>query len=177
MALLKLYSAMSLDGFIAKSDGDVSWLEEFPQPAEPTDYGYADFYASIGTTLMGNATCRFVQNYGGPFPYPDRQNFVFTRNSRLTDTEYVRYVSEDPATFVAGLKARETADIWLVGGGQINTACWNAGLIDELILTVMPIVLGTGIPLLAPPADTGKLRLRDHRVYPNGVVSLTYVKP
>ena len=175
MALLKLYSAMSLDGYIAKPDGDVSWLEDIAHP-EGVDYGYADFYASIGTTLMGNETYRFVQNYGGPFPYADRDNYVFTRNRDLTRDEHVQFVSTDPAAFVAELKERAERDIWLVGGAQINTLCWNAGLIDTLILTVMPIVLGAGIPLLAGQPALGKLRLREHQAFASGVVNLTYEK-
>ena len=166
---------MSLDGFIAKEDGDVAWLSEVPNP-EQTDYGYADFYASIGTTVMGNETYRFIRNYGGPFPYPDCHNYVFTRNTALRDDEHVRYIHRDPVAFLAELKQKSDRDIWLVGGGQINTLAWNAKLIDRLELTVLPIVLGSGIPLLASRPESGALQLDAHRAYANGVVALSYKK-
>ena len=90
--------AMSLDGKIAKSDGDVQWLDEIPNP-DQLDYGYYNFYATIDTTLMGNKTYQEVLGFGVAFPYPDKQNFVFTRNTVLTKDENVTYISGDIIQF------------------------------------------------------------------------------
>lgn len=145
MRKLSLYIATSLDGFIARSDGRVDWLDNVPNPNQ-LDYGYDAFLASIDTTLMGNNTYKTILSFGGEFPYAGKINYVFSR-SEQADTTFVRYITADPAAFVQSLKSSNGGAIWLVGGGQLNTHLLNARLIDEMIITVAPIVLGTGIPL------------------------------
>ena len=142
---LKLYIAASLDGYIAGPNGEIDWLET----GGGLDYGYSDFYASIDATLMGRATYEVTQTVE-EFPYPDKTNYVFTRNPAVSGKANVRFVSGDIASFARGLKTEEGQDIWLVGGGRINAVMLNADLIDDIILTVFPLVLGCGIPLFAP---------------------------
>ena len=147
MRKLKLYIATTLDAYIAGPDGDIDWLKA----GGDLDYGYKDFYASIDTTLMGNSTYQVTLTVP-EFPYPDKTNYVFTRGTPSPDTSHVRFVSGDIAAFVRHLKEEAGKDIWLVGGGQINTVMLNENLIDEMILTVFPLLLGEGIPLFAPGA-------------------------
>ena len=105
---------------------------------------------------MGNATYPVTLTVD-TFPYPEKTNYVFTRGTP-PDTPHVRFISGDIAAFVRALKEEPGKDIWLVGGGQINTIMLNAGLIDELILTVFPLALGRGIPLFAPGATRSGFR-------------------
>ena len=168
-----LYIAASLDNFIARPDGNVDWLSspEFLIPGE--DYGYGDFYLTIDTTLMGNSTYRFIQEQDVPFPYPDKRNYVFSRSAQNRDTEFVNFILEDPADFVRRLKQETGQDIWLIGGGQINGILLNNGLIDKIILTIIPLTLGEGIPLFHGKYKEVKFNLEASKSYQSGIVQLT----
>ncbi|MET3880322.1 dihydrofolate reductase family protein [Chitinophaga sp. OAE865] len=173
MKKLKAYIAVSLDGFIADHEGKIDWLTGFPNP-ENTDYGYADFLATIDTTLMGNSTYKEVLILSETFPYPDKTNYVFTRDSTLTDTPFVKFISRDVTEFITHLKKQTGKDIWLVGGGQLNGTVLEADLIDEMIIHVIPVALGSGRPLFGGiPADK-VFRLTGSKTYSNSVLELHY---
>lgn len=173
MRKLKLYIACSLNGKIARKDGSVDWLEEIPNP-EKSDYGYAGFYQSVDTTIMGFKTYKQIMDWGIDFPYKETKNYVFTRDKTHQNTAHVEFVSENHIEFVKKLKAREGKDIWLIGGGQINTMLLNAGLIDEIQVFMMPIILTEGIELFeAFPKET-LLKLKGSKSFPGGAVELTY---
>lgn len=176
MRRLILYSAVSSNGFIARPDGSVDWLEAIPNP-DQLDFGYAEFYASIGVTLQGASTYRQLLAWDIDFPYAEKENYVFTRGNDLKDTEHVTIVREDPAAFVRRLKERAGPDIWLVGGGQINGLLLAAGLVDEIQLFVMPIALPDGLPLFGRLEKDIPLRLRAAHTYPTGVLRLIYGEP
>ena len=168
MRRVSLYTAMSLDGLIAGPNDELDWLLEYPSD-DGEDYGYQELYDSIDTTLIGNATYRVTLKSDEP-PYQDKTNYVFTRGPLPPATAHAEFVSGDIAGFVRTLKAGAGRDIWLVGGGQINTVLLNAGLIDEMILTILPLVLGEGIPLFAPGAEQAEFTTVSCRSYPRGVV-------
>ncbi len=165
MRKLKLYIAASVDGFIAGPNGDMAWLDE---AGTAEDYGYGEFYDSIDTTLMGMETYRVVLT-ADEFPYPDKTNYVFTRAER-EDEPHVKFVNEDVAGFTSSLLEGPGRDVWLVGGGQINTIMLNEGLVDEIILTSFPIVLGTGIPPFGPNANTRGFQTVSCEAYDFGLV-------
>ena len=171
MRKLKLYIAASLDGYIAGPNGEIDWLEI----AGELDYGYAEFYESIDTTLMGSSTYRVTLSVP-EFPYPDKASYVFTRSAPPRDTEHVRFVSGDIAGFARSLKEQAGRSIWLVGGGQVNTIMLNAGLIDEIILTSFPLVLGSGIPLFAPGASPAQFETVGCEAYETGLVQWRMVR-
>lgn len=173
MRKLICYIAATADGFIARPDGNIDWLTSLPDPVDD-DYGYAEFLSGIDTTLMGNATYKEVLGFGEPFPYPDLKNYVFTRESNAPATEFVEFVSDDIAAFVRDLKQQSGKDIWLIGGGKINAVMLEAGLIDELILSVVPQVLGRGIPLFEGANAEAKLKLVSHKAFANGIVQAKY---
>lgn len=173
MKKVKLYIAMSLNGKIAATDGGVDWLESIPNPDE-SDYGYRAFYDSIDTTVMGNATYSQILSWDIDFPYLDKRNYVLTRNKSLKNDRNVMYVAEHPVEFMRDLKLKDGKDVWLVGGGQINTLLLNAGLIDEIQLYVMPIIISEGIDLFdAFPKET-RLKLESSKTYASGAVEMLY---
>ncbi len=164
MGKLILYSAMSADGFIATANGGVDWLYD------GGDYGYDDFVSGIGTTLMGHKTYEQILSFGPDFPYKDQVNYVFTRNEKRKDTDDVRFVCSNIPTFVTELKKESVKDIWLVGGGEINTLMLKHRLIDELWLFVQPTFLGQGLPLFANLPEIVDFELKEIKNFSTGMV-------
>jgi len=168
-----IYVASSLNGFIAKPDGDVDWLHNIPNP-DKLDYGYADFYESIDTTLMGNKTYQKVLSFGIDFPYTGKANYVFTRNNELKKDENVQFISSGITDFVKRLKNENGKDIWLIGGGEINSLLLNAGLVDELRLFLMPYIFGKGVTLFGDELEGMEMILDRQKAYSNNVLECIY---
>ncbi len=175
MRKVKLYIAISLDGFIADKDGKIEWLTGFPNPTG-TDYGYEAFLATIDTTLIGHTTYRDILQLADVFPYPDKTNYVFTADSTIQHTEYIQFINPSLPDFIKELKAKPGKDIWLVGGGILNGKFLEADLIDEIIIHQMPVVLGEGVPLFGKVSLVKSFSLTHHAVYETGVLELTYIK-
>lgn len=173
---LILYIATSFDHFIARSNGDISWLELPDYVIEGDDYGYQDLLNSVDTTLMGHTTYKILKSFDMPFPYPDKTNYVFSTRNDLENTEYVSFISENIASFVGKLKNQEGKNIWLIGGGKINQILLNYNLIDEMIITVMPIMLGHSVKLFHGVVKEKKLLLTHAKHYKNGVLQLHYIR-
>lgn len=173
MRKIVAYIAISLDGKIADSDFGVEWLDQVPNP-EHTDYGYADFFAGIETTIMGNSTYRQVLGFGQPFPYASKTNYVLTRDRSQERDENVTFIYEDPVAAIGQIKAQPGNNIWLIGGGQVNSLCLKSGLLDELIVFVMPVVVGKGVSLFSDERHMRLLELKETKSYRSGVVELRY---
>ncbi|MBA7546179.1 IS1595 family transposase ISCac2 [subsurface metagenome] len=168
MRKIVLFIATSIDGFIAGKDGDTDWL------FTDGDFGYKEFYDSIDTTLMGYNTYFFIKQFE-QFPYPDKKNYVFSRRHREPDGSPVEIVFSDVVEFARNLREQEGKNIWLVGGSQINSILLNAGLIDQMIISMHPIALGQGIKLFsAESLEKLQLKLINHKVFERGLVQLTY---
>lgn len=174
MRKVKLYTASSIDGFIARSDGSIDWLDAIPNP-DKLDYGYVDFYNSVDVTLMGNTTYKKILGFDFEFPYHNTKNYVFSRTEKGTN-EHVTFVSKKAGAFVKKLKKERGKDIWLIGGGELNTALLKEGLVDELIITFIPVVLGSGIPLFQATVKDHYFKLIKSRAFDNGIVQIRYVK-
>lgn len=172
MRKIILYSATSTDDFIADRYGQIDWLNNPSVITEGEDYGYGAFYASIDTTLMGNNTYTQIMGFGGEFPYPDKKNYVATHQEGKSDTINVRFVSGDIPEFCKKLKDEPGRDIWLVGGGKLNTTLLESGLIDSLIITKIPVALGSGIPLFDIPTWKASFRNISTKVYGKGVIQM-----
>jgi len=168
-----LYIAASVDGKIARADGSVDWLDEI-QPPDGEDFGYGALMDRIDTTLMGRKTCQQVLSFDVPFPYSGLKNYVFTRKTDLQRHKEIDYVQTDPVDFVQKLKQQPGKDIWLIGGGQLNSLLLNSKVIDEIQLFVIPVVLGAGIPLFHAATQTRRLQLTSQKSFSNGVVELNY---
>lgn len=173
MRKIKLYIATSLNSKIACSDGSVEWLENMPNP-EKTDYGYTAFYDSIDTTIQGYTTYNQIIKWGIQFPYKGKKNYVLTKQRNIKNTEFVEFITENHVDFIKNIKEQNGGDIWLIGGSQANTLILNAGLLDEIIVFVMPIILSGGIDLFdAFPIQT-HLKLLETKSYASGVVEMKY---
>lgn len=173
MRKIKLYIAASLNGKIAEKDGSVDWLYVKEGDEQP-DYGYEKFYDSIDTTIQGSSTYKQVESWGIEFPYPDKKNYVITRNKDLKDNEYVEFVSENHIDFIKDLKSKSGKDIWLIGGGLVNTMLLNAGLIDEIQIFIMPIILSDGIDLFENLPNRTDLKLISSESHETGAVEMIY---
>lgn len=164
------YIAVSADGYIARKDGSVDWLE---RPESAGDYGMAEFYATIDTILWGRKTYDFALEHGGHFDSRVK-NYLFSRNPPRPLADGVEHVEEPLPQFARRLRAEDGKDVWMMGGGQLIASFLDAGEIDELILHVMPVMIGEGIPLLAPRHRTQPLELCSARDYPDGVLRIHY---
>lgn len=173
MRKIKLYIAISLNGKIASTDGSVDWLENIPNP-EKTDFGYADFFNSVDTTIQGYNTYNQIISWGIDFPYKGKKNYVLTRKQNVENTEFVEFITENHVGFIKSLKEDSGGDIWLIGGSQANTLVINAGLLDQIIVFVIPVILSGGIDLFdAFPKET-QLKLLETKTYSSGVVQIKY---
>lgn len=174
MRKVVLYIAQSLDGKIAKPDGDVAWLEALPPCEEDADYGYNLFLNTIDTVIMGNTTYQQVIDFDIEYPYKNFKTLVCTRKANVSSRAGVEFIHSDIPEFIANLKKTKGKDIWLIGGAQINTLFLQNNLIDEIILFTMPITIGQGIPLFSDNRNTSNLTLNSCISYSNGVVKSIY---
>lgn len=142
-----LYIASSQDGFIADKNGDVDWL---PQPKDEDELhviGYKDLMSRIDTIVMGSNSYKQILGFGD-WGWQDKQTYVFTSKQIESDKPYISITHDSPLEFVSHFKKRRSdKDIWLLGGAMLAKSFAQDGLIDEVILTIVPQTLGAGIPL------------------------------
>ena len=174
MMKTSMYVAASLDGFIARPDGDISWLESIEGAAE--DYGYQDFYETVDCLVMGGKTFRQMCAFS-KWPYTGKATWVYSRSPVLTDIPGVFHVGMPPKILVKQLKDEGKQHLWVLGGGEIHSLFLRAGFIDEIRLFIMPLALGEGIPLFAPPLQGRRWRLADLRRWNGDMAELRYVRP
>jgi len=175
-----VYIATSADGYIARPDGDVEWLNRRP---DNVDYGMREFYRTIDTILWGRKTYDWLLGYmkktGKKKGLIDTKvaNYVFSRKPPRRALPGVEFVSESVKSFAQRLRAASGKHIWMMGGGELIASFLDAGEIDEFDIHVIPVFIGKGIPLVAPRHRDLELRLRSSRKYPDGVVRLRYEVP
>jgi dihydrofolate reductase len=165
-----LYIATSLDGYIARDNGDIDWLSMVESPNE--DYGYKDFLASVDTVIMGRKTYDQVLTFGD-FPYNDKKCYVISKTTRPKD-EYVEFFNGDICKLISEIRQKDGLNIWLVGGAEIVGEFLSKNLIDEYIISILPILLGKGIPLFRGDMPEIRLQLCRNVAYPSGFVQLSY---
>ena len=171
------YIATSADGFIARADGSVDWLE---RPRPKGNYGMGMFYKSIDTILLGRKTSDMVLEFqkkgvaGAAFA-AGVKNYAFTRapQPRLAPAN-VEFVNEPIKAFTSRLRRQKGKDIWMMGGAGIIASFLDEGEIDEFMIHVIPTFIGEGIPLIASGRRTVPLNLLSCTKFPDGVVRLHY---
>jgi dihydrofolate reductase len=161
------YVATSLDGFIATADGGVDWLTPFQRAGE--DYGYADFYASIDALVMGRLTYNQVFGFGA-WPYGQKPCMVMTSRPVSVLAAGAAATSASPQGVVEQLMAAGVRRLWLVGGSTLLQSFRAGGLISEYYITIMPILLGAGVPLFPASDRQEPLQLAACQQFSNGVL-------
>lgn len=147
-----LYIATSLDGYIARPDGAVDWLDDVEGDG---DNGYSEFYSKVGTVVMGRKTYEEVLRLTDVFPYADKPCYVLSRKNHDHHPD-ITFTDEELETLVSRLKEQSEGYVWLVGGGQLVKQFLEKKLIDEMELYIIPKLIGEGIPLFpegTPPAN------------------------
>ena len=171
-----VYVATSADGYIARPDGDVEWLNRRAQ----LDYGIKAFYKTIDTILMGRKTYDWALAYWKKAGKKDGMfdtkvaNYVFSRKPPKRVVPGVEFVSGPVKAFARRLRATPGKHIWMMGGGELIASFLGAQEIDEFDIHVIPTLIGKGIPLVAPRRRDIELLLRSTRKYSDGVVRLRY---
>lgn len=171
-----VFIATSLDGFIARPDGDLSWLDHANQLVPPgTDLGFESFLRSIDALVMGRASFEKVLTLG-PWPYGDTRVVVLTRRPLAIAPALAHTVSassEEPAALCERLAAEGAPRLYVDGGLTVQRFL-AAGLIDELTITIVPVLLGDGLRLFGPLPGDRPLRLVDVTHFDFGFVQLRY---
>ena len=166
-----VYVAVSADGFIARRDGSVDWLD---RPRPKGNYGMDAFYRSIDTCVFGRKTYDLSVGFGMAEGYAGKKNYLFSRTLSKAASPKVTIVNEGVPIFAERLRSEKGKDIWLVGGAELVAAFLDAGQVDEFIIHVIPTMIGEGIPLVAPRPRNLPLKLLATKSFPDGVVKLHY---
>ena len=162
----------SADGYIARPDGDLEWLTS--RPAPPGFYGMNIFMKSIDTKLLGRNTYEASLRLGAKFGAKDR-TIVFSRHARpAAASSGVEFVRGDIGAFVSRLREQPGKDIWLMGGGDLIASFLDAQAIDEFVISMAPVFIGDGIPLIARRHRHVPLELISSERFEDGLVQLRY---
>jgi dihydrofolate reductase len=168
MRKIRYVVAMSVDGYIAGPNGEADWIGIDPE------VDFAAIWAQFDTLLMGRRTYEAASQRLGEAAFTGITTIVFSRTMKQQDHPKVTVVPELNSDWVQALQARSGKDIWLFGGGGLFRYFLDFGHVDTVEVTVIPVLLGGGVPLLPPPYNPAKLRLVSHKVYRSGRVSLAY---
>ncbi|HEX8701969.1 MAG TPA: dihydrofolate reductase family protein [Myxococcaceae bacterium] len=172
MRKLIYHVASTVDGFIARADDTYDCF-----PMNPGDENITDFMASLagyGAVVMGRRTYEPALKVGVTDPYPNLDTYVFSRSIKESPHPKVKVISEDAPGAIRRLKEQDGKDIYLCGGGEFASMLFMEGLVDELLLKLNPLLLGSGIPLSPKLKEHIDLKLMSSKVYSTGVVLLRY---
>ena len=160
--------AMSLDGFIAGPNGEADWIVIDP------DVNFAEIWAQFDTVLMGRHTWKAAVARLGERAMKGVRVVVVSRTLRSEDHPDITVISDLDRDRMQALRTQSSKDIWLMGGGELFRSLLDIGEVGTVEVSLIPVLLGAGVPLLPPPPRRALLKLSNHKVYPSGRVSLTY---
>jgi dihydrofolate reductase len=170
-----VHIAASADGYIARPDGGIDWLTS--RPAPPGFYGMNAFMKTIDTKLLGRKTFDISLKLGAKFGSGDRA-LVFSRRAAPAGAPPgVEFVSEPIGPFIRRLRAQPGKDLWLMGGGDLIASFLDERAIDEFVISVVPVFIGDGIPLIARRHLHVPLQLQSTERFDDGLVQLRYAVP
>lgn len=169
---MSYYFAVSMDGYMARQDGRVDWLDPFHGvPGSP--YDFEPYMATVAAVVMGRKTYD-VGRALGPLPLRGRPGFVYTRQPELDVIDGVTAVTDDIAEHLRALRSDHDGRIWVLGGGMLATFLLENNLLDEIIMTRVPVTIGDGLSWVAPTSVDTVWQLDGHFVSDNGIVQLAY---
>ncbi|WP_373781650.1 dihydrofolate reductase family protein [Kaistella sp.] len=166
-----LYIASSLDGYIAKPNDDLSFLSIVQQDGE--DYGYADFVKSVDTVILGRKTYDWVMTQVPEFPHADKNSFIITRTSRPSVGK-TSFYTDNLKDLILRLKSEQGKNIFIDGGAEIVNELLKEILIDEFIISIIPILVGSGTKLFKDGRPEQKLELISTKQFDKGLTQLHY---
>lgn len=157
MRKIKLFIAMSLDGYIADEKGAIDWLEPYNSVDDDT---YDFFYKTVDTVVMGRKTYEQVTEELSPDVYPYEDSYTYVVSSQdLKPRDNMTVISEDVVAVLNSIKHQEGKDLWIVGGARLVSALVDTSIIDEYWIAVAPVLLGKGIPLFDESINSHQLNL------------------
>jgi len=160
--------AVSLDGYIAGPDGEADWINMDPE------IDFSAIWARFDTLLMGRRTYEAAIGRLGRAAFTGKAVYVFSKHLKAQDYPGVTIVSELTRPWMRSLRSQEGKDIWLMGGGAVFQHLLGLGEVDSVSVTIIPVLLGSGTPLMPSPCNPTKLTLTAQRVYRSGIISATY---
>ena len=166
-----VFIAASIDGFIATTDGDLSFFSAVEKEGEA--YGYAPFISVVDTVVLGKKTYDKVIAMGYPFPHADKEAYIITRTPKEA-VGSAQFYTGDVVELVQQLKQQEGRTIFVDGGAYVVNRLLQAGLIDELYLSIIPVLLGSGIALFEQHHAMQKMKLLQAKSFDTGLVQLHY---
>ena len=163
--------ANSLDNYIARKDGATDWILGGKEAAS----AMTEFWKNIDAVVIGRKTYEPVLKSGTPFPtFPGVKNYVLSHTLKESPDKNVEIIREDAAEFIRRLKTEEGKDIFVMGGGLLAKPLFEANLIDEVGVTIHPVLLGSGIALFHEISHQVDLEVIKSQVFKNGCVSISY---
>jgi dihydrofolate reductase len=183
MGRTQYYCAASLDGYIATTDDNIDWLMGYEGSfsgtnVEPQAGSYERFYEGVGALIMGSVTYEFILALGRGWLYEGKPTWVLSSRELPTpegEGVDVRIVNARvPELHDELIAAAAERNLWVVGGGNVASQFADDGLLDEVLVTVVPVVLGDGKPLFDRPVPGGPLQLAGTRCFDSGMVELRY---
>jgi dihydrofolate reductase len=166
-----LYIAMSLDGYIATKENSIDFLSMVEQQGE--DYDYAEFVKTVDTVIIGRKTYDKVLAMGFEYPHVDKDVYIITRTARPAIGN-LKFYTDDLAQLVNNLKAQSGKNIYCDGGSEVANELMKNNLIDELIVSIIPVLLGDGIKLFNDGRPEKELILVSSKQFESGLVQLHY---
>ena len=169
---LILYIACSLDGYIARPNDDLSFLNKVQIEGE--DYGYHDFISNVDTVVLGRRTYDWVMNQVDSFPHSDKETYIITRTGR-PNKENITFYTGELKELINGLKRKQGKNIFCDGGAEIVNELLREKLFDELIISVIPVLVGDGIRLFHDGRPEQELECVSVKSFETGLVQLHYI--
>jgi dihydrofolate reductase len=168
---LIVYIAMSLDGYIAKPNDDIGFLSTVEQTGQ--DYGYGDFIKTVDTVLVGRKTYDKIMIMGIAYPHTDKDAYIITRTPRAS-VGSIKFYTGDLKALVYKLKSEKGKNIYCDGGAEIINELLKEDLIDEFIISVVPILVGNGLKLFSDGRPEQKLNSVSVKSFDSGLIQLHY---
>lgn len=166
-----LYIAASLDGYIAKPNDDLSFLSIVQKEGE--DYGYTDFVNAVDTVILGRKTYDWVMKQVSEFPHAQKNTYIITRTPR-PNVGSTHFYTGSLKALIKSLKSKEGKNIFIDGGAEVVNELLKQNLIDEFIISIVPVLVGDGIKLFQDGRPEQKLQLLETKQFESGLTQLHY---